>query len=254
MTDRAEHASAGADPEAAGPITIGVVDDHPLVGAGLSAVIAQRGTGGAGERGIRVVATDETVSGLQAQLSEPPCAVLLDIRLADSSTPTDNTKRLLAWGTRVLIYTQGDQHEQILRALQAGASGVVHKQDPVEELIEAVEIIVRDEFRFTADGQAEKVPGQFVSRRLAQALEVLIHRAPNANLTNQELEAVRLYASGMPGKHVASVMHLSEATVKTYLRRAKDKLIQEGFEAGTKHDLRTAAIKLGIIPPISLSD
>lgn len=227
-----------------GRIRIGVVDDHPLVGDGLRAVLGQK------DAGIDVVATSDTVEGLRRGLAEPPCAVLLDIRLADSSTPTDNTKRLLAWGTRVLIYTQGDQHEEILRALQAGASGVVHKQDPVDELIEAVRIVTTDEFRITADGRGERRPGQHVSRRLAQALEILIHRAPNANLTAQELEVVRLYASGMAGRHVAQVMHLSEATVKTYLRRAKDKLIQEGFQAGTKHDIRTAAIKLGIIPPI----
>jgi DNA-binding NarL/FixJ family response regulator len=197
-----------------------------------------------------VVCSAPTVAELKASLDEPPAAVLLDIRLADSSSPARNTKELLAWGTRVLIYTQGDQHEEILRALQAGASGVVHKQDPVDELVEAIHTITADELRFFEDGHGERSPGQYVSPRLAQALEILLHRSPNANLTAQELETLRLYASGMVGRDVAKAMHLSEATVKTYLRRAKDKLIQEGFEAGTKHDLRTAAIQLGILPPI----
>ncbi len=221
-----------------------MVDDHPLVGAGLSAIFSQS------DWGVTVVGSALTVDELKERLGCPPAAVLLDIRLADASSPARNTKALIDWGTRVLIYTQGDQHEEILRALQAGALGVVHKQDPVEELVEAIRTITTDELRFSSDGAGTLSPGQHVSPRLAQALEILLHRAPNANLADQELAALRLYASGLPGKEVAKAMHLSEATVKTYLRRAKDKLIQEGFEAGTKHDLRTAAIRLGILPPI----
>ncbi len=225
-------------------ISVAVVDDHPLVGDGLRAVIGSR------DSGIRVCAVAASVAELMEQGCPPPVAVLLDIRLADESRARENVHALMMWGARVLVYTQGDQVEEVLEALEAGALGVVHKQDPIDDLLEAINIVATDEFRVADDGSGELKPRQYISRRLAQALEVLAERSPAANLTPQELEVIRLYASGLISKHVARFMNLSEGTVKTYLKRSKDKLIQAGYSASTKHEIRTAAIRLGIVPPV----
>ncbi len=227
-----------------GNITVAVVDDHPLVGDGLRAVIEAK------DAGICVAVTAASVAELVERGCPSTDAALLDIRLADESRARDNVHALMAWGARVLVYTQGDQVEEVLEALQAGALGVVHKQDPIADLMDAIAIITSDELRVAEDGAGELKPGQYISRRLAQALEVLAERSPAANLTPQELEVIRLYASGLIGKHVARFMNLSEGTVKTYLKRSKDKLIQAGYSAGTKHEIRTAAIRLGIVPPV----
>ena len=87
------------------PITIAIVDDHDSVRLGVKA--------GAQEAGYLVVEHADSVQALLAKLKEPPRVVVLDLSLADGSTPATNVKKLIQFGSKVLIYSIADNKDKV---------------------------------------------------------------------------------------------------------------------------------------------
>ncbi len=204
-----------------GPVRVGAVDDHPAILSGLLAGLSQPPR-------TFVCAVAETVAEL-LDFGAAMDIVLLDLRLADDSDPETNVHTLIEHGLPVLLYTQERRQPLVARALQAGASGVVGKHEPMSTLAQAVSRVV--------DG------GVWFSAEWAEAIRSGI----GPELAPRETEAITLYAAGLPLKSVATRMGLSQETVKQYLNRCRAKYAAVGRPAQTKTELYRRAIEDGYL-------
>lgn len=207
-------------------IRILVVDDHPVVRAGIAALLESAddvqlvGTAASGEEALASVASTQ------------PDLVVMDLRMPGIDGD-EATARILAAhpDVRVLILTTYETDDAILSAIEAGASGYLLKAAPEEELLAGV--------RAVAAGEVALAPS--VSRML-----VARTRAPAASavpqLTPRELQVLRLVAEGLSNREIGMRIHLGEATVKTHLLKAFGKL-----EVNDRTRAVTRAMELGLL-------
>lgn len=214
------------------------VDDHPAVPAGVSTLLREEAPE------LELVGSARTVADLLS-LRLHPDVVLLDLRLDDGSNATDNMAALLgaaaatglgdqpAGGPGVVVYTEGSDVAEGRRALAGGALSVVHKDRPPAVLAQAI--------RAAAAGRT--LP--------TTEMAALLSSEPwlRPQLSDQEREALRLYASNLPAKLVARRMGITESTAKKYIFRVRKKYVALGREAGTKMDLHWRAVEDEIIGP-----
>ncbi|HJB11705.1 MAG TPA: response regulator transcription factor [Candidatus Brachybacterium merdavium] len=199
-----------------------MVDDHPVVRAGLRAlleadegieVIAEVGTG---DEALRVL--DE----LAASSPGLPDLVLMDLNLGDGIGGIETTRTLRERhpGVQVLAVTTFDAEADIVGALEAGATGYVLKDSPTEALIDAV---------------SEAAAGRSILSPEVQQRLVRRMTSPHSALSPRESEILEALATGATNREVAKRLFISESTVKTHLVHLYDKL-------GV--DSRTAAIRV----------
>ncbi|WP_113716353.1 response regulator transcription factor [Arthrobacter dokdonensis] len=202
-------------------IRILLVDDHPVVRAGLRAMLTDF-------EGFTVVA--EAPEGAAAikeierlqTLGEPLDVVLMDLQMGAGMDGVTATRAIKALSSAppVLILTTYDTDADILAAVEAGASGYMLKDAPPEQIRAAVQQ--------AAAGQTALAPE--VAARLMGRI-----RNPEPVLSTREVQLLELLATGMSNKAMAKQLFISEATVKTHLVHIYDKL-------GV--DNRTAAISV----------
>ncbi|MFF9060231.1 response regulator [Streptomyces sp. NPDC014882] len=200
-----------------------VADDHPVVRAGLRAVLQT-------EDGIEVVAEAATAEEAVVRAARGDIdVVLMDLQFGGGMNGAEATARItaLADGPRVLIVTTYDTDADTLPAIEAGATGYLLKDAPPEDLAAAV--------RTAAAGRTILAPT--VADRLMHRL-----RTPGTALTRRETEVLTLVAAGLSNQAVGARLHLTEGTVKSHLARVYAKL---------DVDSRTAAVatatQLGLI-------
>jgi two-component system, NarL family, nitrate/nitrite response regulator NarL len=210
-----------------GTITVAAVDDHPII---LDSVA---GWVGAGEDGIRVVATAATVAGLLAGAGRDADVVLLDLDLGDGTTASGNVTAILAAGPAVVILSASERPDAVRAAMRAGARGYALKNEGASQ--------VRAAIRAVAAG------GDWISPRLAYILAT-DDAVDRPALSNQERRALQLYAAGLPAKLVARRMSIGEETVKQYLARVREKYALAGRASRTKIELYYRAVEDGHLP------
>ena len=206
-------------------IRVVIVDDHPIVRAGLVALVDAADD-------IEVVGTAST--GLEAvRVAEAlaPDVVLMDLRMPELDGD-EATARIVAANpaTRVVILTTYESDDAILSAIEAGASGYLLKAAPEAELIAGV--------RAVAAGEVALAPG-------VAALLVKRAAAPppiRPALSARELEVLRLVAQGLSNRAIGEKLFLGEATVKTHLLHAFAKL-----EVSDRTRAVTRAMELGLL-------
>lgn len=204
-------------------IRIVVVDDHPVVRAGIVGLLA-------GEPDLVVVGEAADGSGAVAVVErERPDVVLMDLRMPvlDGASATERVLRTQPTA-RVVVLTTYETDADILRAVEAGASGYLLKDTPREELVAAV--------RAAADGETVLAPS--VARRLVQQ----VRHAPE-RLTPRELEVLGGVARGRTNAQIGADLFITEATVKTHLLRVFAKL---GVDDRTR--AVTVAMERGLLP------
>lgn len=204
-------------------IRVVLVDDHPVVRAGLKALLSTTGT-------IDVVAEAATGEDAITVVNRAdPDVVLMDLQLGGAIDGVHATRTLLEDDPRrrVLIVTTYDTDADILRAIEAGACGYLLKDSEAARLTEAV----------AAAARGETVLAPTVATRLESRLN-----APRAELTNRELEVLTLVADGLGNKQIAKHLFVSEATVKTHLVHLYAKL-----GADSRTGAVTAARQRGLI-------
>ena len=227
--DREHSEGAGANDAAASvrqpaPVTVLIADDHPVVREGLRGMLSA-------EPAITVVGEagsgDEAV--VMARLNRPD-VVLMDLRMPHGDG-VEATAGILAAvpGTRIVVLTTYDTDADIVRAVEAGATGYLLKDTPRQDLVDAVRAAARGE---TVLGPA--VAGRLVSRLRRPAAEPLSAR---------ETEVLTLVARGQTNAEIGRALHISEATVKTHLLRAFAKLGVSDRTAAV-----TTAIEHGMLP------
>lgn len=195
-------------------ISVLLADDQALVRAGFRMILeAQEGIEIAGE-------ADNGRDALVQARALRPDVVLMDIRMP-SMDGIAATREILAEGlpSRVLVLTTFDQDKIVYDAMNAGASGFLLKTAPPAKLADAV--------RTVAAGDALLAPT--ITRRL---IEEFVRRPPPGQttpgrldeLTERELEVLRLIARGLSNTEIAAALVVSDATVKTHVNHLLQKL------------------------------
>ncbi|MFJ8966470.1 response regulator [Lentzea sp. NPDC102401] len=187
------------------PIRLLLADDHPVVRAGLRAVLET-------EPGLVVVAEAATAEAAVARATEGDIdVVLMDLRFGPGMTGAEATAAITArpGAPRVLIVTTYDTDADTLPAIESGATGYLLKDAPPDDLAAAV--------RTAAAGRTTLAPT--VADRLLTRM-----RMPDVALTRREIEVLVLVADGLSNRAVAARLHLTEGTVKSHLARCYTKL------------------------------
>ena len=205
-------------------IRVLVVDDHPVVRGGVVGwLAAQPDIDVVGEAG-------DGLEALAMVASLTPDVVLMDLRMPrmDGATATG---RLAADhpAVRVLVLTTYDTDADIVRAVEAGATGYLLKDTPLPQLADAVRAAARGETVL-----APPVAARLVSRMRAPAAD-----APTA----RELEVLAGVARGLTNAEIGRQLFIGEATVKTHLLRVFAKL---GVDDRTRAVL--VAVERGLLP------
>lgn len=186
-------------------IRVLVVDDHPVVRAGLVALIGA-------QPGLEVVG--EATSGREAiarsaELS--PDVLLCDLRLGEGvdGVGVVTALRQAPDAPEVLILTTYDEDADIVRAVEAGAAGYLLKDADTAAIVDAV----------AAAARGGLVLGHAMERRVVAAM-----RTRRSGLSEREREVLGLVAEGLSNKEIAKRLFVGEATVKTHLNHAFTKL------------------------------
>lgn len=188
------------------PVRVVLVDDHPVVRAGLRALLEGRPDD--------VVVVGEAVDALSAGstvLGTGPDVVLMDLNLGAGPGGIAAIRELAAAPNppRVLVLTTYQTEADVLAALDAGASGYLLKDAPPDELFRAV--------RATARGETVLSPA-------VAAMMVRRASSPGPVMTEREVEVLGLLAEGLGNKEMARRLLVSEATVKSHLTHVYAKL------------------------------
>jgi DNA-binding NarL/FixJ family response regulator len=201
-----------------------LADDHPVVRDGLRGMFS-------GAPGFEVVG--EAADGAEAvalAASLAPDVVLMDLRMPGLDG-VGAIARMAELGlpAKVLVLTTYDTDSEVLRAIEAGATGYLLKDAPRDELVKAV--------RAAARGEATLSPS------VATRLVGQVRSQGREPLSQRELEVLRLISRGATNREAAGRLFVSEATVKTHLLHIYAKLgvndraaaVAAAFERGLLH-------------------
>ncbi|MEZ5212593.1 response regulator [Gordonia sp. (in: high G+C Gram-positive bacteria)] len=187
-------------------IRLMLADDHAIVRAGLRALLKRH--------------SDEVSIVAEASTGEEAVVlcrdgsidlVLMDLRFGTGLSGVEATSRIRALSNapRVLVVTNYDTDAEILRAIEAGASGYLLKDTAPAELFTAI---------VAAAGGASALSPAVASKLMAQM------RDPGPTLTPREIQVLEAVAAGFSNREIARRMFLSEGTVKTHLTNTFGKL------------------------------
>ena len=205
------------------PITLLVVDDHPVVRDGLSSMFAR-------DPGFEVLG--EASDGAEAvRLFDElrPDVVLMDLRMPGMDGVQAIARLREA---RVLVLTTYDTDADVLPAIEAGAIGYVLKDAPRDELLRAVQAAAR--------GESVLAPS------VAALLMNRVRKPAPGPLSRRELEVLELVAAGASNKSAAARLFLTEATIKSHLLNIYAKLNVNDRAAAV-----TEAFHRGLLTPRS---
>lgn len=235
MTDAGAGAGGDADGHEGDGIRVLVVDDHPVVRAGIIGLLDD-------EPDLSVVGeAADGKTALAVAAAVRPDVVLMDLRMPGMGGAEATIAVLRAVPeARVLIVTSYDTDDEILSAIDAGASGYVLKSAPADEILEAV--------RRVAAGEVALAPA-VAARLVEQTRQARSKPARGADgvdgvrsLSTRESEVLALIAEGLSNAAIGRELFIGEATVKTHVSHIFEKLgVRDRTRAVTR------AIELGIL-------
>ena len=195
------------------PIKVIIVDDHQVVRQGLRTFLELvddiQVVGEAGDGAEAVALTQR----------EQPDVILMDVVMPtmDGIAATRQIQAL-GLGTRVIALTSFTEDDKVFPAIQAGASSYLLKDVSPDDLVAAIRAAHRGEARLHPD----------IARKLMEAMRTepaSARRGPGGvDLSERELQVVRLVAEGLSNREIASRLVISEKTVKTHLTHILSKL------------------------------
>jgi two-component system, NarL family, response regulator len=201
-------------------IRILIVDDHPVVRAGLASMLTT-------QPGLVVVGSASSGEEALAMLTEMEAdLVLLDLRMPGM----DGLTMLRALGKqspppKAIVLTSFETDEDIYRAVQAGARGYLLKSTQQNEMVDAIRAV---------HAGKRHIPPRIAAR--------LADRMTRSNLTARELEILEMLAKGLTNKQIGIALGISDHTARNHVNSIIEKL-----EVSDRTEAATAAIQQGII-------
>ena len=175
------------------PVNVILIGDHPVTLAGLEVTCAAAGD-------IRVLARADCEGALEALREGQPDVVIIDAYLpAFCGDEITSEIKQGEPGAAVLVLAPLVDEGHLRLMLDLGVEGYLLKSEPVEAILEAIRAI--------SGGQ----------RRLSAALAGLLVKPAHAELTQREIEILRLIAQGLSNQQIAAALGLSEGTVKNHV-------------------------------------
>jgi len=206
-------------------VKILIVDDHPIVRAGLRRLLTA-------EAGFELCEAASGREALSAFKEQQPTLVILDLNLPGIGG-LEVLVRLKAGApdARVLVLSMHDDETHVTRALRAGAAGYLTKNAPPEELLEAIGRV--------AEGHT------YIEREIAEGLVFASIRSssdPLKDLSARDLEILRLLAEGRSLSQIADTVGIGYKTAANNCSRIKARL-----GAASTADLIRIAIRTGLV-------
>ncbi len=202
------------------PIRVLIVDDHPVVRAGLTSLLRK-------ETGLKVVGA---VHNGEVAL-DFICRAVVDVILLDLRMPKIgaleflNMLREIVKPPVILILSSYAYEEDIYRAVKAGARGYLSKDATGVQIVEAINTV--------------NTGGKYFSGEIA---ERLAERESHSSLSSRETEILEMVSKGLTNKEIAHVLQISQYTVRNHINKISAKL-----EVGDRTEAVTVALQQGIL-------
>ena len=208
------------------PIRLLIADDHPVVREGLAAMLNRRAD---------MTVVGEASSGREAvdvYRREKPDVTLMDLRMPGTpATPSLGGVEAIAAiraefpSARFIVLTTYDGDEDIARALKAGAQAYLLKDTPRDELLDAIRAVHAGGKRIAPE----------MAAKLADHLTM-------PELTERELEVLKLIVAGQSNKEIGAALSITEGTVKAHINNLLGKL-----DVNDRTQAVTEALRRGIV-------
>lgn len=210
-------------------LTVMVVDDHPIWRDAVARDLA--------EEGFDVVATADGVESARRRAAVvKPAVVLMDMNLGDGTGAQATTAVLeVSPASRILVLSASAEHDDVLEAVKAGATGYLVKSASKAELTQAV--------RATGDGRAVFTPGLagLVLGEYRRISRGATKESSGPRLSDRETEILRYVAKGLTAKQIAEQLSLSHRTVENHVQATFRKL-----QVANRVELTRYAIEHGL--------
>jgi len=211
-------------------IRVLIVDDHPVVRAGLANVLGA-------ESDIDIVGeARDGVEAIDKALELQPDVILMDILMPGCS----GVEAMIAIreklpSTRVVMLTFSEREEDVFKAVRFGARGYLLKSSSIDDILAAI--------RQVAEGQAILSP--YIAGKLLEEFR----REQSAPLSPREMEVLKLVGEGLTNCQIAERLVVTPGTVKTYLQRILEKL-----HLGNRAEAMAYAMRRGLIDRETMHD
>jgi DNA-binding NarL/FixJ family response regulator len=221
-------AAADADGPDPSRIRLALLDDHELLLDSMSSWIASNA------RDFDLVVSAGTWMDLVTSTAFPTQLVIMDLQLREPISIEARIRTCRAAGATVMVLSAVDDDRDRQRALRAGAAAYLVKSLPMREVMEHARAAM-------GVGSAGDSAMQW------RPLPIGTAALERPKLSTGELEALRLYVAGATTADVATTMNVQYETVKTYLRRVREKYAKAGRPASKKSDLIRRAAEDGFL-------
>jgi DNA-binding NarL/FixJ family response regulator len=214
------HPSSRVAGQDEGAIRVMLIDDHPIVRFGLTALLGLHpdidvvGTAGSGPEAIEFLKI-HAVDVLLVDLRMPGCSGIETLKNIARVAPR----------TRSIVLSSFEYDEEIYDAVRAGAQGYLHKESPAEDILSAIHAVHKGKRAFP--------------RRIAERLST---NKMSAGLSPREREILELVSKGLTNKEVANTLQISQFTVRNHLNHITEKL-----EVSDRTEAIFVAIQTGLI-------
>jgi DNA-binding NarL/FixJ family response regulator len=203
------------------PITILIVDDHPIMRVGIHAILAAQAD-------FQVIGQAGTAAeAVHLFTTKGPDLTLMDLRLPDKSgVDAIRQIRKISPKAKIIVLTTYEGDEDIHQALAAGAQGYLIKGMPHDALVKAL---------YRVHGGSRFIPN-VVSQTLSS-------RMPGTHLSQREQEVLELLFAGKSNREIAKLLAIKEATVKSHVSvillrlnvSDRTQAVVEGLKRGLVH-------------------
>ncbi|MEQ4719580.1 response regulator [Nonomuraea sp. B19D2] len=215
---------SGDRSEAAGRVTVALVEDHQVVVDGVRSWFGGPST-------VELVAQGPTIESVRGVAAD---VLLLDLNL-NGTMVVDRVAELCAGGQRVIVFSEHEEPETVRAVLDAGASAFIGKGRATRE--SCLETIL-------------EVAADRPSVTLPMAHAIATDESPHRpQLSDKERAALLFWFQSMSKASVAARMGIKERTVRQYIDRARVKYAAAGRPAPTKEKLLICAIQDGLVQP-----